>query len=270
MNGPGLQRVAGEAAPVLERATRLGFGAKGVVTILVGALALRYALGTGGELTGQGGAIRAVRDEPFGLVLLLVLVAGLAGYALWMFAAAFIDPEGKGTGFSGIAERVAFFVTGIGYAVLAYAALELVLGRAGNEGTGLEELAALLLTPVAGRWLVGLVGAIVMVAGLLQLRLGATAGFRNTLREDLSRVERAATVTAGRFGYLALGVLSLMVGYSLVRVAIEYDPSVARGWDEALSVLSRVGQGGWPLTAAAIGLIFYGIYFVLLVRTKAL
>jgi hypothetical protein len=65
-------------------------------------------------------------------------------------------------------------------------------------------------------------------------------------------------------------VLSLMVGYSLVRVAIEYDPSVARGWEEALSLLSTVGQGGWPLTAAAIGLILYGIYFVLLVRTKAL
>jgi hypothetical protein len=269
MNGPGLERVAGEAAPVLERATRLGFGAKGVVTILVGALALRYALGTGGELTGQSGAIRAVRDEPFGLVLLLVLVAGLAGYALWMFAAAFIDPEGKGTGFSGIAERVAFFVTGIGYAVLAYAALDLVLGRAG-EPTGLEELAATLLTLAVGRWLVGLVGAIVMVAGLLQLRLGATAGFRDTLREDLSRVERTATIIAGRFGYMALGVLSLMVGYSLVRVAIEYDPSVARGWEEALSLLSTVGQGGWPLTAAAIGLILYGIYFVLLVRTKAL
>jgi hypothetical protein len=270
MNGPGLERVAGQAAPLLERATRLGFGAKGVVTILVGGLALRYALGAGGQLTGQGGAIRAVRDEPFGPVLLFVLVAGLAGYALWMFVAAFIDPEGKGTRFGGIAERVAFFVTGIGYAVLAYAAFNLVLGRAGDDGTGLEELAAILLRPVAGRWIVGLVGAIVMIAGLLQLRLGATAGFRDTLREDLSRVERAATVIAGRFGYMALGVLSLMVGYSLVRVAIEYDPSVARGWDEALSLLSTVGEGGWPLTAAAIGLILYGIYFVLLVRTKAL
>ena len=269
MNRPGLRRVAGDAAPALERATRLGFGAKGVVTIMVGALALRYALGTGGELTGQGGAIRAVQNQPLGLVALLLLVVGLAGYSLWMFAAAFIDPEGKGTGFAGIAERVGFFVTGIGYAVFAYAGFNVVLGRSG-DGTGLEELAARLLTPVWGRWLVGVVGGIVMTAGLLQIRLGVTAGFRDTLRQDLSRLERVATIVTGRFGYMALGVLSLMVGYSLVRVAIEYDSSIARGWDEALGLLARVGEGGWPLTAAAIGLILYGLYFVLLVLTKDL
>jgi hypothetical protein len=269
VTGPGLERVAGEAAPALERLTRLGFGAKGVVTISVGALALRYALGAGGQITGQGGAIRALRDEPFGLVLLLGLMAGLAGYALWMFVAAFVDPDRKGTGFAGIAERLSFFVTGIGYAVLAYAAFSLVLGRAEN-GTGLEELAATVLTPVVGRWLVGLVGAIVMTAGVLQLRLGITAGFRENLRRDLSRLERGITVVCGRIGYLALGVLSLLVGYSLVRVALDYDPSEARGWEEALELLSGIGEGRWTLTAAALGLVLYGIYFVLLARARAL
>jgi hypothetical protein len=265
----GLERVAGGAAPVLERVTRLGLGAKGMLTILVGVLALRHALGRGGELTGQEGAIRTLRDQPFGLVALIVLAVGLAGYAVWMFVAAFIDPEQKGTGFTGVAERVAFFVTGIGYSALAFAALNLLLGN-GGSGASLDEWVASVLTPVFGRWLVGLVGATVITAGLLQVKLGITAGFRDTLRPDLSRLVRAITVVSGVFGYMALGLLSLLVGSSLVRVAVQYDPSEAGGWDEALDLLASFGEGPWVLGAAAVGLILYGVYFVLLMRAKSL
>ena len=269
MTSAGLERVAGDAAPVLDRVTRMGFATKGLLTILVGVLALRHALGHGGALTGQGGAIRALRDQPFGRVALIVMLVGLSGYALWMFVAAFVDPERKGTRFAGIAERVAFVITGIGYAALAFGALKLLLGDNGS-GASLDDLAASVLTPVFGRWLVGLAGAAVITAGFLQMRLGVTAGFREGLRPDLSPAWRAITVWSGRIGYLALGVLSLLVGSSLVRVAVEYDPSEAGGWDEALGFLSGLGYGTWVLAAAALGLILYGAYFVLLVRAKAL
>jgi hypothetical protein len=265
----GLQRVAGQVAPMLDRVTRLGFGAKGLLTILVGVLALRHAAGRGGQLTGQGGAIRTLRDQPFGLVALVVLAAGLSAYALWMFVAALVDPERKGTRVSGIAERVGFVVTGIGYAALAYGAASLLLGR-GRPGAGLDDLAASVLTPVFGRWLVGLAGAAVMTAGVLEVRLGITAGFRENLRAGLSAVWRTITVVSGRCGYMALGVLSLLVGASLVRVAVEYDPSQAGGWDEALGLLSGLGEGTWVLGAAAVGLILYGVYFVLLVGDRDL
>jgi hypothetical protein len=94
-----LDRAAGDAAPFIDRFARFGFAAKGIVTILIGALALRYALGRGGGITGPQGAIEAILPEPFGEVILGVLVAGLFGYTLWMFVEAVMDPERKGTGF---------------------------------------------------------------------------------------------------------------------------------------------------------------------------
>jgi hypothetical protein len=269
VTGANLERVAGDAAPVLDRLTRLGFATKGLLTIAVGVLALRHALGQGGRLTGQEGAIRALRDQPFGQVLLIALTIGLSAYALWMFASAFVDPQRKGTRVIGIVERVSFFVTGIGYAALAFGSLDLLRGK-GGFGTGLDDLAAKVLTPVVGRWLVGLAGVAVVTAGVFQVRLGVMAGFRHDLRNDLSHWWRKLTIVSGRFGYLALGLLSLLVGASLVRVAVEYDPSEAGGWDEALGLLSRFGEGTWVLGAAAVGLILYGVYFVLLVRTRAL
>jgi hypothetical protein len=110
----------------------------------------------------------------------------------------------------------------------------------------------------------------VMTAGVLQIRLGITAGFRDRLRKDLSRVWYALTVASGRVGYMALGVLSLLIGASLVRVAVDYDPSEAAGWDEALGLLSTLGEGTWVLGGAAVGLILYGFYFVLLLRVREL
>jgi hypothetical protein len=270
MTHPDLQRATGPAAPALDVVTRLGFGAKGVVTILVGVLALRYALRRGGEITGQGGAVELVLREPFGRVVLAVLAVGLASYALWMFVAAFVDPERKGESFQGIAERLGFFATGVGYMLLAWTALNLLLGRTGGSGLDLQQVVATLLTPHVGRILVGLAGLIVMTAGVLQLRLGITGRFRALLRSGLSRLERTMTGVSGTLGYVTLGILSLIAGWSLVQVAVQYDPSEASGWSEALWLLSGVGQGRWLLAAAALGLICYGLYFVLQARYRRL
>jgi hypothetical protein len=267
---PDLQRATGSAAPALDVVARIGFGAKGIVTILVGVLALRFALRSGGEITGQEGAVELVLGEPFGRLMLAVLAAGLAAYALWMFVAAFADPERKGKGFQGIAERLGFFVTGIGYTLLALAALKLLLRWQGGGGLDLQHVLATVLTPHVGRVLVGLAGLIVMMAGVLQVRLGITGRFQKLLQTGRSRLARLVTSISGRVGYVSLGILSLIAGWSLVEVAVKYDPSEASGWSEALGLLSGIGQGRWLLAAAALGLICYGLYFILQVRYRRL
>jgi hypothetical protein len=266
---PDLQRTSGPAAPVIDVVSRIGFGAKGIVTFMVGVLALRYALRKGGEITGQEGAVESVLSEPFGRWLLAVLAAGLVGYAIWMFVAAVLDPERKGRSFQGIAERLGFFVTGIGYTLLAFAAFNLLLGRKGS-GLDLKHLLATVLTPYVGRVLVGLAGLIVMTAGVFQLRLGITGRFRQLLRSDISGLARVVTVVSGKVGYVTLGIFSLIIGWSLVDVAVEYDPLEAREWADALWLLSSLSRGRLLLAAAALGLICYGLFFVLQVRYRRL
>lgn len=61
-----------------------------------------------------------------------------------------------------------------------------------------------------------------------------------------------------------------LIGYSLVQVAVRYDPSGAGGWDEALTLLAGSEQGRWLLGIVSAGLILYGFYFVLLMRCRAL
>jgi hypothetical protein len=61
-----------------------------------------------------------------------------------MFVAAFVDPERKGESFQGIAERLGFFVTGIGYTLLALTAVNLLLGDEPPSRRGGRQLEALM------------------------------------------------------------------------------------------------------------------------------
>jgi hypothetical protein len=69
--------------PEFEWLARGGLLARGIVYAIVGILALKLAVGSGGKATTQRGALETIAHEPFGKALLIVMVVGLAGYAMW-------------------------------------------------------------------------------------------------------------------------------------------------------------------------------------------
>ena len=79
------------AAPWIERLARVGFAAKAVLYTMVGVLALQAALGNGGDTTGSQGALQKFVAQPFGAVALVVIAAGLFGYAAWRVTEAALD-----------------------------------------------------------------------------------------------------------------------------------------------------------------------------------
>jgi hypothetical protein len=67
-----------------ERLARVGYATKGVVYLLIGALAVLAALDAGKQPTDTRGAFQEVYSKPFGRVLLSALAVGLAAYGLYM------------------------------------------------------------------------------------------------------------------------------------------------------------------------------------------
>lgn len=71
------------------RAGRVGYVAKGVALVIVGFLFVAAGFHKQAkEATGLDGALKSLRDEPFGPVLLVIMAVGFAAFGLYSFARA--------------------------------------------------------------------------------------------------------------------------------------------------------------------------------------
>src|SRR3954464_11016527 len=98
-----VHRAALHASPAIAALARAGYAAKGVVYILVGGLALLAAVGSRlpfdapeGATTGPRGALHGLVEQPYGKFILVAVAIGLAGYAVWCFVRAVLDPQRDG------------------------------------------------------------------------------------------------------------------------------------------------------------------------------
>ena len=115
-----IEKVARKASPWIDRLARMGYVAKGVVYVVIGSLALREALGFGGETTGPSSTFRSIGLQPFGSIMVALLAAGLACYALWKLVQGTMDPDEKGSDAHGILRRVGYVGGGVIHCCLAF------------------------------------------------------------------------------------------------------------------------------------------------------
>ena len=71
---------------------------------------------------------------------------------------------------------------------------------------------------------------------------------------------RQAFTGLGVFGHVARAVVFALIGYGLIRAAIEYDPQEAVGLDGALREVADASYGAWLLGLVALGLIGFAAY----------
>ena len=264
-------RRAADSEPV-KLLARFGFGAKGVVYLIIGGLALATALGVGGALTDQNGATHVIYQQPFGAFLLIVSAIGWLGYALWCFIEAALDTENKGTDAKGLFTRVGYVAVGAIYAGLALVAFGLATGK-GNGGQSsnseAQDWTARLLGYPGGVALVVLVGLVVLgIAGVLFYR-AYSADFRQQLQLGSAPAEAGkGIVILGRVGYSALGVVFTIMGAFFIVAALQHNPSQARGLSGALGTLLQEPLGHLLLALVALGLLAYGVYSLAQARVR--
>ena len=115
-----------------------------------------------------------------------------------------------------------------------------------------------------GRWIIGLVGLIVLGAGLFQVYLGFKAGFDRQFQSyALSPQEVRMVTNIGRFGTAARGVVLAIVGGLIALGAYRATPSQKVGIDTALATLMHQPYGAFLLGIVALGLIAFGFYSLL-------
>jgi hypothetical protein len=249
----------------IEPLARFGVFVRGVLYVLIGALALRLALGDPGAAPAPEGVIALVGRQAFGRALLVVAAVGLAGYALWGLARAVLDPFERGRKPMGVLQRLGYAVSGLGHAGLLFLTLRYLAGAGSTHSKG---WIAFLLAQPAGAWLLGLVGVSWIIgAGLGQIVAGVRGTFKSELRlEHMHGSWRRIMPLLGRAGALARGLLFSIIGIFLVQTALRRNPGDAEGMEDAWLALLHEPYGRWILAVAALGIISFGLYSMLCAR----
>jgi hypothetical protein len=252
-------------APWVERLARVGYTAKAILYITIGYLASRAALGRGGRVTDTRGALQEVNGA-----VLLVVAAGLLGYALWRLVEAFLDPERRGTGFKAIALRVGYAARGVFHAGLGITAVRVALGDgAGAGGNQAPRWTARAFELPGGELLVWLAAAWIAGYGVYQFYRAWSPKMRRHLRlGELPDGLRTWVLAVSRFGIAARGVVFCLIGYFLTRAATQHDAAEAGGLRESLRAVAHTGR--WPFIVVALGLIAYGVYELVNARYRSI
>jgi hypothetical protein len=245
---------------------RAGLAAQGVCFGIVGAFAVELALGAGGTATDPQGALDALARHGWSSGLLLFLCVGFAGYALWRLAQALFDRGNMGSGPGRLGRRAIQLVQGLTYVALTVGAARTLAGTPTRSG-GERRAAAGMLGWPGGQELVAMIGAVLLVSACVTAYWALSRRFEESLAvEQMREGTRRIVVATGIAGLCSLGLVLGIVGWFLLKAAVEFQPQAPVGIGGALAKLADASYGDWLLGITATGLIVFAAFDLLQAR----
>lgn len=254
--------------PGVVKLGRAGWFAKGVVYVIAGYLAISIVTkasgwsddAAGDQEASPTGAIKTVAGSGFGTALLWLLAIGLLLYAAWRVVSALLP---GGTDGEAMVHRIGYIVSAIVYTTFAISAI--ALARSASEqqdgNQKVTDISASVMENGAGRWLIGIAGAIVIAAGIYRISKGVKVDVEDEL--DLGGIppqRRTLLRRLGAAGEIGRGVGIGLVGFFLLRSAVVYEPDEATGLDGALRIVAQESWGVVVVAVVGIGFVAYGIF----------
>src|SRR6478752_7191135 len=236
----------------------VGLIAYGVVHILIGWIALQIAWSgqPEGEEASQQGALDELAGQPFGAVLLWLVVIGLLAMAVWQLVDAIWGHRDRPSGIKRIRKRLGSAGKAVAYAVIAIAAISTLRGTSQSSDSKEEGWTARLLSAPFGRVLVIALGIAIVVLGVRLIRRGVKKKFT----DDLAGGVGQEVIRLGQVGYIVKGIAYVVVGGLFGWAAITYDAEKAGGLDDALRTVHDAPLGSILLNLMALGLVCFGVY----------
>ena len=150
-------------------------------------------------------------------------------------------------------------MSGFGYASIAITAIKIILKQRKDDGDQNQQYAAELLSQPMGEWLVG-IGALIFAAiGGYQVYYALSKKYKKHV-DTLNLHSNTASVLLrmGKVGYMARGIVWLILAYLLTRAAIYQNSSEAGGTGKAF-VIQNGFMGNYLLATIGLGVAAYGI-----------
>jgi hypothetical protein len=240
---------------------RGGYAARGVLYLIIGIFALLAAQDSTKPKDSHK-SLEALLSQPFGYVLVGLVVAGLLAFAGWRILQAIRDVDHHGTNLKGWVIRAGLLAGGLINGALAFFALGLLISgvRSSGNSTGGEtrDLLANLLSWDHSNLLVYLLALIPLGVGIAHIIKGWKVSFEKYFEadEDVMRYIRPVS----RFGLIARGVVFIEIAVLLAISGSRYQATDPPGMKEALDALQNLPAGALILMVMALGLLAFSAY----------
>lgn len=260
-----VQHKVRQARPWAERIGRYGFGVRGAVYALVGALAAMQATGYRHDQSLSGrSALIVIAAQPFGTVLLVAIAVGFLSFGCWQLFSGIFLPAPNGSFLKTVRKRLARTFSGITQFALCAGAIGLIVGaRHPNGDAQAIGWTAWLMAYPFGRFLVLAVGVGIGIFGLVQVWKGWKKRFPQQLDpSELKDGVHTFVTRLGQFGLMCRGFVFGIVAGFLITAAVNESPKQAKDLGGAMRALEAQPYGPWLLGAVAVGLLGYGVYLL--------
>lgn len=244
-----------------DKFARTGFAVKGIIYVLLGILAVVAAAGPEGKATGKRGVLVWLDHQPLGPVLIIIIMIGILGYVVLRFMQAIKDTNHKGSGWKGIITRLFYFIRGISYLLFMLAGFFVVFPDTKVLDKEDADTLAWMIELPAGNIAVAMVGLFFAGFGVYELGRAFTGNFKHHLDfRNLNSGVKGVCNTIGVIGYLARGIILGVIGFLLVKAAINAFIDKAPFTSQAFNFLSSL-LGEFYMGIVAAGLAFYGFFY---------
>ena len=239
---------------------RAGLVARGVVYLIIGVLALKLALGDGGKATNQTGALKTIAEQSFGEAL-LILRRDRPGGLLALEAAPSRRRPWRRTARQRLRSRLRARQRHRLRDPLHHGGenphrIRRRLGDAEGNDRRRSGLAG-------GTVIVAIAGAFMIGVAVYQAYKGLAKKFLDDAKTgEMSEGVRKGYTALGVFGHVARAVVFALIGYGLIKAALDYNPKEAIGLDGALRELAHASYGPALLGLVAVGLAGFALYSI--------
>jgi hypothetical protein len=252
---------------------RVGFLARAITYGVIAGLTAALALGIEVRPASANpqGALAVICGAPLGRLMLAIISVALLAYAIWKLGQTVRGRGPEGGGGPGVRKRLASLGGGLIYLAFFAVSIAVLTGNTGNGSRQPRETASQLIGVPGGEVLLAVAGIGLLAVSIYQAYDAIRGDFANDNKiEQMSRARCRAFLVIGRVGLLARAVVFSLVGYFLLRAAIELHAGTAVGVDGALASVQREPLGSWLLTLVAVGLLTFAAFSVLEARYRRL
>lgn len=243
----------------IRKLARTGYVSRSLVNFIIGLFAILSGFGHTGE-TDSKGVLRLLLEQPFGKILVGLLIIGMSGYVLWRLIQSLLDTDSHGWSLRGLAVRGARFAGAVTFGVLTAYALSLlgILPSGGSESsTDLADSIASVVGTKPVLFIMLVVTAGIAIAHWYQAYSEGYAEHFDQKAANMDLLHPIAKLALSARGTV-FALISLLLFYRFMTVnPTELQPP---GLNEALDFVQQLPAGNLLLVLLGVGLLLFSAY----------